>query len=58
MTSEDAHRLLDNVKDGAYYPDEAVDRALSVTGDQLDYIFVPTTELDEFVQALHESGSI
>ena len=58
MTFEEAHRLLDNIKDGAQYPDEVVDRALSVTGDQLNYIFVATTELDEFVEALFESGAI
>ena len=33
MTHEQAHRILDRVKDGAAYPSRIVDAALWLTGD-------------------------
>jgi hypothetical protein len=35
-----------------------VDKALDITGDQRDYTYLPSTEIDEFVQALREGGAI
>ena len=58
MTGDDANRLLDSVKDGAVYPQEIVSKALSATGDHNDYIFVICPEIEDFVQALREGGSI
>jgi hypothetical protein len=58
MTAEDANKLLDSVKDGAQHTHEVVNSALSVTGDLLNYVFVATTELDDFIQALLEGGAI
>lgn len=58
MNIQDAKRLLDTIKEGASYPTEVVDKALDMTGDQRDYIFMPSPEIDEFVQALRESGQL
>ena len=58
MNSDDANRLLNSVKDGAVYPQEIVSKALSATGDHNDYIFVICPEIEDFVQALREGGSI
>lgn len=58
MTPQEAHKLLDSVKDGAQFSHEVVNQALSVTGDQINFVYVATTELDDFVQALLEGGAI
>ncbi len=58
MNLHDAKRLLDTIKDGASYPTEVVDKALDMTGDQRNYTYLPSTEVDEFVQALREGGAI
>ena len=58
MNLHDAKRLLDTIKEGASYPTEVVDKALDMTGDQRNYTYLPSTEVDEFVQALREGGSI
>lgn len=58
MNIQDAKRLLDTIKEGASYPTEVVDKALDMTGDQRDYVFMPSPEIDEFVQALRESGQL
>ena len=58
MNIQDAKRLLDTIKEGASYPTEVVDKALDMTGDQRNYTYLPSTEVDEFVQALREGGAI
>ena len=58
MTHDDSKRLLDSIKDGAQYPAEVVAKALDMSGDQRDYIYLPSPEIDEFVNALRESGQL
>ena len=58
MTHNDSKKLLDSIKDGAQYPAEVVAKALDMSGDQRDYTYLPSTEIDEFVQALREGGAI
>jgi hypothetical protein len=58
MTHDDSKKLLDSIKDGAQYPAEVVAKALDMSGDQRDYTYLPSTEIDEFVQALREGGAI
>jgi hypothetical protein len=58
MNIQDAKRLLDSIKDGAQYPAEVVAKALDMSGDQRDYVYLPSPEIDEFVQALREGGAI
>jgi hypothetical protein len=58
MNIQDAKRLLDTIKEGASYPTEVVDKALDMSGDQRDYIYLPSPEIDEFVHALRESGQL
>ena len=58
MTYQDANRLLDQVKDGRQYPELVVAEALAMTGDQDHRTELPCPEIDDFVQALKQSGAL
>lgn len=52
MTHQEATKLLDMAKDGQPVPEEVLNEALFLTGDTP----CPCPEIEEFVQAMRESG--
>lgn len=58
MTYAQANRLLDRVKDGNRYPTEVICEALAMTGDGDHATQLPCPEIEDFMQALHESGGL
>jgi hypothetical protein len=58
MTYAEANKLLDHVKDGTRYPTEVISEALAMTGDGDHATQLPCPEIDDFVQALKQSGAL
>jgi hypothetical protein len=56
MTHQEANRLLDMAKDGQPIPDDVLTEALFLTGDGACWRDLPCPEIEEFVQAMRESG--
>lgn len=56
MTHTEALRLLDMAKDGQPIPDEVLNEALFLTGDGAIWTDLPCPDIEEFVQAMRESG--
>lgn len=56
MTHAEANRLLDMAKDGQPVPDEVLNEALFMAGDGACWRDLPCPEIEEFVQAMRESG--
>lgn len=58
MTHAEANRLLDMAKDGQPVPDEVLNEALFMAGDGACWRDIPCPEIEEFVQAMRESGML
>ena len=58
MTYAEANRILDMVRRGEPVPDDVVSEALFMTGDGPIITDVPCPILENFVQAMRESGLI
>lgn len=56
MTHQEATRLLDMAKDGQPIPEDVLSEALWLTGDGACWRDLPCPEIEEFVQAMRESG--
>lgn len=56
MTHQEATRLLDMAKDGQPIPDDVLTEALFMAGDGACWRDLPCPEIEEFVQAMRESG--
>lgn len=56
MTHAEANRLLDMAKDGQPVPEEVTTEALFLAGDGACWRDMPCPEIEEFVQAMRESG--
>lgn len=56
MTHQEANRLLDMAKDGQPIPGEVLNEALFMAGDGACWRDLPCPEIEEFVQAMRESG--
>ena len=56
MTYQDAVRILDMAKDGVDYPTAVVVEALAMCGDGNHATQIPCPEINEFVDALRQSG--
>jgi len=58
MTYAEANRILDLVRKGEPVPDAVVSEALFMTGDGPIITDVPCPVLENFVQAMRDSGLI
>ena len=58
MTHQEASALLDMAKDGQPVPDDVLTEALWLTGDGACWRDLPCPEIEEFVQAMRESGML
>jgi hypothetical protein len=58
MTHQEANRLLDMAKDGQPIPGEVLNEALFMAGDGACWRDLPCPEIEEFVQAMRESGML
>lgn len=56
MTHQEANKLLDMAKDGQPIPDDVVTEAMFLAGDGACWRDLPCPEIEEFVQAMRESG--
>lgn len=56
MTYQEATKLLDMAKDGQPVPDDVLNEALFLTGDGASWRDLPCPDIEEFVQAMRESG--
>jgi len=56
MTIEEAGKLLNMVKDGAPIPGDVLNEALFMCGERNSSHDKPDPEIDEFVDAMRQSG--
>ena len=56
MTIEEANRLLDMSKDGLSIPTEVLDEALFMTGERNSSHDKPDPDIEDFVEAMRQSG--
>lgn len=56
MTHQEATKILDMAKDGQPIPDDVLTEALFMVGDGACWRDLPCPEIEEFVQAMRESG--
>ena len=56
MTHADATQLLGMAREGQPIPEEVLNEALFMSGDGACWRDIPCPEIEEFVQAMRESG--
>lgn len=58
MTYAEAKRILDMSKEGVEYPILVIVEALAMCGDADHATQIPNHEMQEFVEALRQSGAL
>lgn len=58
MTYAEAKRILDMSKEGVEYPIQVIVEALAMCGDADHATQIPDLEMQEFVEALRQSGAL
>jgi hypothetical protein len=58
MTHAEATRILDMSKEGVEYPIAVIVEALAMCGDTDHATQIPDPEMQEFVEALRQSGAL
>ena len=56
MNRHEANQLLDMAKEGQGIPEEVINEALGVSGDDLLARFVPCPAVEEFVNEMRRAG--
>ena len=56
MTHQEATQLLGMAREGQPIPEEVLNEALFMSGDGACWRDIPCPEIEEFVQAMRESG--
>jgi hypothetical protein len=58
MTHQEAQQLLDKAREGQHIPEDVITEALFMTGDGACWRDIPDPEIEDFVQAMRESGAL